>query len=101
MFRQSLINWGKGLAALKKTLIQGDEQFSEDIQTQLNTLKNVSNTVYNIHKEKYDKIIPIQEQIKAEIKFSKLCALAEADYIKYALEVATKKENIEITDRNF
>lgn len=35
------------------------------------------------------------------MRSSNLCALAEKDYIKYALEVVAKKEILEITDRNF
>lgn len=85
------MNWGRGLSGLRKVLIQADQDFSDEIQSQLNLLKNVSNTIYNIHKEKYNKIVPIKEELKEQTKYVNLCGLAESDYVKYALEIATKK----------
>ena len=89
------------MVALRKAIVQADGQFVDEIQGQLNSLKNMSSTVYNMHKANYDKIIPIKDEIAADYKFAKLCALADSDYIRYALEVATKKDRIELTDRNF
>ena len=78
-----------------------EQNLSNQLQNVLNNFKNHINTVYNLHKRKFDKIISSSDQVKTETKFNKICSLADLDYIKYALELSDKKDLANISDRDF
>ena len=83
--KEALINWGKTIPELKKNYLKADERLVEEMQGVLNNFKNQVNSLYTIHKTKFNKILSSKEEIKRSMSYDSLCTLIDADYIKYAL----------------
>lgn len=79
------MNWGKTIPDLKKNFIKADEKLVEELQSILNNFKSQASHLFSIHKEKFTKVLPSREEIIRLMDYSKLCALIDSDYIKYAL----------------
>lgn len=100
-YKEALIQWGKQIIELRKSLIDLTESCTVDIQFILNSFKTESNTLYGIQKAKYDKIIKSRDEIVADTLFSKLITLTDADYIRSTLEAINKKEVLAISEEQF
>ena len=71
--------------------MKADERLVEEMQSVLNNFKNQVNSLYIIHKTKFNKILSSKDEIKKQMSYDNLCTLIDSDYIKYALEILKKK----------
>ena len=57
--------------------------------------------IYSFEPKVFNDIVDVTMEIKSKTKFAQLCTLTDLDYIKYVLEVHTKRENNDFTSRHF